>query len=1515
MAFIDFSTPFAAADDAAITLLAQDFTGYTGAGFAAAPTAGQLDSDTYVLTGMSDGNGTFGGTFASGDYARGITAGGVTTGGLYALDRGAGDTALWIQPGGTDWTPGTFTIALVNSGAASASFQLGYDLLVLNDQARSNSLYVEVSADGSSWSRVSTFDYVSPEAADGLGVQAFARAGTVTLGSTVATGATFFLRFAGDDVGGSGSRDEFGLDNIVVTTAAGGGTPEPVPGTLAIGNATVAEGDSGTAAISFTVTRSGGSDGAVSAAWAVGFGSADAADFAAGQAFAGTVSFADGQTTATITLDVAGDLVIEGDESFTVTLTDPVGGASIGGATATGTITNDDAGAPQPGANVWINELHYDDAGTDDNELVEIAGAAGTDLTGYTVVFYNGSNGADAATSYRTLVLSGVIDDEGEGFGALAFPLPVNAIQNGAADGLALIAPDGTVVEFLSYEGVITAADGPAVGLTSTDIGVAEAGEPEGLSLQRTGAGASGADFDWTGPVTATAGTLNAGQDIIGAGETGQIRVLDASVTEGDDGTTALQFVVRRAGGLGSEASVDYTIALDGTADAGDLAPGAVLAGTVTFAVGQTSAIITVPVAGDTVGEGNETLTLTLGNPQGQVTITDGTAIGLIVNDDPVTLSIMQIQGAGHQSAFAGQIVTTTGVVTAVAGNGFYLQDETGDGDAATSDGIFVFTGSAPAVAVGDRANVGGQVTEYQGGAGALSLTEIINPTVTVTASGVALPAAVLIGANGVLPPSSVIDDDGLTSFDPTTDGIDFWESLEGMRVTIETPQVVASTNNFGETDVVASLGQGATGVNDRGGITISEGDYNPEKIQLDDGLLAGFNPDYTTGDQLSDVTGVVGYSFNFYEVLVTEAVTTTLDTTLAREVTDLVGDADSLTFANYNMENLDAAEESTDGSFDRFDQLAADIVNNLRSPDIIAAQELQDADGPGGGSDLTAVATANALIRAIQDAGGPTYAYAEIAPTVPGSTGGEPGGNIRNGYFYNPERVSLVEGSLQVIENAAFNGSRSPLVATFDFFGEQFTAINIHFTSRGGSDPLYGSTQPAANAGDAARLAQAGAVKAWVNDQLATDPGGQYVVAGDFNGFYFEAFQRQLTDPTQGGVFTSLPEALLPSEEVYSYLFEGNSQSLDNLLATGGLYANAEVDIVHINAEYADADRASDHDPVVARFNFDFGPAPITGTAGDDVLTGTDGDDVLLGLAGNDTLFGGRGNNTLTGGAGNDTFVVSGALLNASYATITDWEDGDSFRINSLGNGRVRYEEVAGDTIVYANNVAVATIEDTTAREVLASQQYEFTPRSIELVQDGVATAFFLYGGNQADTLNGRADQSNSITGLAGNDIITGRNLDDYLFGNDGDDQLEGRAGSDYLYGGAGNDVLLGGNDDDYLEGGDGADLLVGGRGNDILVGGNGADTFRFAGINEGVDRVLDYNVADDRLELGVATRNVTFLDSSEGAQMFFRGELVADFIGVSAADMRGEVASITQAGQVGEATSMARIEELHWA
>jgi predicted extracellular nuclease len=108
--------------------------------------------------------------------------------------------------------------------------------------------------------------------------------------------------------------------------------------------------------------------------------------------------------------------------------------------------------------------------------------------------------------------------------------------------------------------------------------------------------------------------------------------------------------------------------------------------------------------------------------------------------------------------------------------------------------------------------------------------------------------------------------------------------------------------------------------------------------------------------------------------------------------------------------------------------------------------------------------------------------------PTTAGSTGGEPGGNIRNGYLYQSDRVTLVEGSLGLINDAAFNGSRKPLVATWSFNDQEFTTVNVHFTSRLGSDPLWGDAQPPRDGGDASRTAQAAAVGDYVFDILSAD-------------------------------------------------------------------------------------------------------------------------------------------------------------------------------------------------------------------------------------------------------------------------------------------------------------------------------------------------------------------------------------------------------------------------------------------
>ena len=134
---------------------------------------------------------------------------------------------------------------------------------------------------------------------------------------------------------------------------------------------------------------------------------------------------------------------------------------------------------------VYINEFHYDNQGTDVNEFVEIAGPAGTDLSTYTITLYNGSNN----TSYSTTTLSGMIDNEGAGVGAVVFFIP--NIQNGAPDAIALSKSGSTSVQYLSYEGAMSAAavDGPALGLNAVNIGVSEAptatvGDLLGYSLE-----------------------------------------------------------------------------------------------------------------------------------------------------------------------------------------------------------------------------------------------------------------------------------------------------------------------------------------------------------------------------------------------------------------------------------------------------------------------------------------------------------------------------------------------------------------------------------------------------------------------------------------------------------------------------------------------------------------------------------------------------------------------------------------------------------------------------------------------------------------------------------------------------------------------------------------------------------------------------------------------------------------------------------------------------------------------
>ncbi|VAW22471.1 Chitinase, partial [hydrothermal vent metagenome] len=168
-----------------------------------------------------------------------------------------------------------------------------------------------------------------------------------------------------------------------------------------------------------------------------------------------------------------------------------------------------DLGAAADIDKVWVNEIHYDNEGPDVGEFVEIAGTAGIDLSGYNLLFYNGSNGK----VYMDSPLSGVIDNEKDGFGALPFFIP--DIQNGTPDGVALVGHENAVIEFISYEGGLTATNGAAMGMSSASIGVSEPSSTTvGYSLQRTGVGSGGGEFIWDGPITGSPGSINTGQEV-----------------------------------------------------------------------------------------------------------------------------------------------------------------------------------------------------------------------------------------------------------------------------------------------------------------------------------------------------------------------------------------------------------------------------------------------------------------------------------------------------------------------------------------------------------------------------------------------------------------------------------------------------------------------------------------------------------------------------------------------------------------------------------------------------------------------------------------------------------------------------------------------------------------------------------------------------------------------------------------------------------------------------------------
>jgi uncharacterized protein len=581
-----------------------------------------------------------------------------------------------------------------------------------------------------------------------------------------------------------------------------------------------------------------------------------------------------------------------------------------------------------------------------------------------------------------------------------------------------------------------------------------------------------------------------------------------------------------------------------------------------------------------------------------------------------VVAQIHEVQGAAHLSPFNGEDVSgVEGVVTVERSSSFWMQDPTPDTDEATSDGILVFgSGVGALVNVGDQVRVSGRVVEFRPGGETtdnLTTTEITTPglSVAVLSSGNPLPAPTVVGAGGRVPPSTVIEDDATGSvetsgvFDPATDGIDFYESLEGMRVQVNQALAVGPRNSFGEIPVVGDRSAHAGVDSVRGGILVRPNDFNPERIILDDTLVA--TPVVNVRDSFTTpVVGVMDYSFGNFKLNLT-APLARVDGGLQRETTRAPRDQE-LVVGTYNVENLDPGDG---GAFARHAGL---IVDNLRAPDLLAIEEIQDNDGPTNTSVTDASVTWGLLIEAIVAAGGPAYQYRQIDP-VDDQDGGEPGGNIRVGFLFRTDRglsfldrpggtsttattvvdhpagprLSFSPGRVAP-QDPAFADTRKSLAGEFRLHGKKVFVIANHFSSKTADDPLFGRGQPPIRASELARHGQAQAVNDFVDQLVAADPRANVIVLGDINDFEFSRTVELL----EGGVLTTLMD-ILPQAERYSYVFEGNSQVLDQILVSNPLLQNFPLDYdpVHVNAEFAD--QASDHDPQVARLDLRGRPSP----------------------------------------------------------------------------------------------------------------------------------------------------------------------------------------------------------------------------------------------------------------------------------------------------------------------------------
>ncbi|KAM5348772.1 hypothetical protein ACJ41O_008595 [Fusarium nematophilum] len=583
-------------------------------------------------------------------------------------------------------------------------------------------------------------------------------------------------------------------------------------------------------------------------------------------------------------------------------------------------------------------------------------------------------------------------------------------------------------------------------------------------------------------------------------------------------------------------------------------------------------------------------------------------------------LTIAEINGNRFLSPYQGKNVTDVeGLVTAVGSSGFYLRSTKPDRSSLTSEGLYIFGRSAVSqVAVGDIVTLDGLVEEYRSNNDYLYLTEITSPrNIAVKSSDNGFKPKI-IGRDTAKPPTkhfSKLDGGDIfgvpnagsrvsvanPKLQPGTYGLDFWESLVGELVTVRGAYAVSRPNNFGDYWVRGDWK--VSGLNRQGGLTMLDRDANPETITIGSPLDGTKNADDTKlGDYIGDITGVVTNAFGFYRILPLTGTKPEKRSDADHPAASFTskGSCKGISVADYNTENLNPQSS-------HLPLVVEQIVNKLRTPDLIFLQEIQDNSGATNDGVTSANVTLTTLAEGIEEASGVLYDFIEVAPEN-NKDGGQPGGNIRTAFLYRPDVVELVnpnpgaaDEANEVLDgpslkfnpgridpaNAAWSDSRKPLVAMWKPVKgtkKPFFTVNVHFGSKGGSTSLHGDPRTPVNNGVEKRTRQAQITADFIAQILEKDRKAHVIAAGDFNEFVQVAPLQ--TFVKESGLIDLDDAAKVPDSERYTYLFDMNCQALDHMFISKELRKGVKYEHLHINTWQNKADEVSDHDPSVALFD-----------------------------------------------------------------------------------------------------------------------------------------------------------------------------------------------------------------------------------------------------------------------------------------------------------------------------------------